>query len=287
MYGYEGERRSIRPMTEEMQVVVESATEVERPQGAIAPWWHTAAVLVLLFTWAFIGRGKAAMSEMGPHSVVYLSSIMTGWMLLGAVVAGVYQRRMFFASTLRHKARPWTIEGTRAVGIYFGFAFSLTTLALLVFFVMFLVKFHGGGSISSMKDMMAPLTKYSDGRVQRALGPRGPGELVLWLGVSVTAGFCEEHVFRGYLLQQALTLTRSLRVRPWMGQAIAVVATSLLFGSLHLYEGVGGALVITLLGCVYAVCALSFGNLRAVIVAHVLQDLIAGVMLLGFRRHGM
>jgi membrane protease YdiL (CAAX protease family) len=273
-------------MTEDLLVVREDAAAEQRPAGAIAPWWHTAVVVALLLTWAFIGRDKAAMSEAGPHAAVYLSAIITSWMLMGAVVAGVYRRQMFFASTLERKARSWPIEVARGVGIYFGFGLLVLLLAAAALMVGAALTAHGRDLVTSSKDLMNWVRPRFNSNAQRALGPRNLRELLLWAGVSATAGICEEHVFRGYLLQQAVVLAKKLRLRLWMAQAVAVIATSLLFGSLHLYEGAGGAVVITLLGCVYATCVLCFGNLRAVMVAHALQDFIAGVMLLMLHYRG-
>jgi len=62
---------------------------------------------------------------------------------------------------------------------------------------------------------------------------------------------------------------------PRVSASVAVVVASVLFGSLHVYEGVGGVVSIACLGAMYAVVALRLGNLRAVIVAHVLQDFLA------------
>ena len=58
---------------------------------------------------------------------------------------------------------------------------------------------------------------------------------------------------------------------------MSIAATSLRFGSLHLYEGVGGAVLVAVLGAVFATVALLLGNLRAVIVAHFLQDFLGGL----------
>jgi len=45
-------------------------------------------------------------------------------------------------------------------------------------------------------------------------------------------------------------------------------------------RGVGGVVLIACLGAMYAVVALRLGNLRAVIVAHVLQDFLAFVLIM-------
>jgi membrane protease YdiL (CAAX protease family) len=66
--------------------------------------------------------------------------------------------------------------------------------------------------------------------------------------------------------------------------SVAVVVTSVLFGSLHVYEG---AVLNTCLGAMYAVGALRPGNLRAVIVAHVLQDFLTFLPIMTKHLHGV
>jgi hypothetical protein len=103
------------------------------------------------------------------------------------------------------------------------------------------------------------------------MAPHTPVELVLWMAVSLAAGWCEEFVFRGYLLRQ---------FERWFGSVfVAVAVSSVLFGCLHLYEGVGAVMGICGLGAVYAVVAVRRGNLRSVMVAHFLQDALTGLFL--------
>ena len=62
----------------------------------------------------------------------------------------------------------------------------------------------------------------SSARSVDILLPRGFLEMAVWIGLSLTAGFCEEAVFRGYLQKQFHALTGNA--------AIAVLAQALLFG---------------------------------------------------------
>jgi len=63
------------------------------------------------------------------------------------------------------------------------------------------------------------------------LNPRGATEVTLWVIMSMTAGFCEELVFRGYLQKQCLALTGSV--------TLAVLIQGVLFGAAHWYQGFG------------------------------------------------
>jgi len=230
------------------------------PDQPIAPWWHTVAVLLLLVAWAVGSHAGVKTIFARPHWVTYLSGIMTQWMLLGTCVAGVYGRREFFARTLQQNARRWDFEILRGAILYLGMIVVFAFSGLLVAHTL-----RRAGFDSS--------------RVH-ALVPTNAWELLLWAGVCVSAGFCEEHVFRGYLLRQAIAWGERLGVSRVAAMLLGAAATSALFGSLHLYEGLGGALLISVMGFVFCLVSQRLGNLRAVILAHFLQDFMAAAILM-------
>ena len=222
----------------------------------LAPWLHTLAIVALFLLWVCIGRQRAQSQLQMPHLFHYTWTAMTLWMMLGAVVAGLYHRREFFYITLQRNARPMGLEFLRALGI-------VTVAFIAQTAIQALPVFHH---------------KFDTVAIQ-SLVPNTILELLLWLLVAISAGFCEEHAFRGYLLPQCTVALRTIGTSPRLASALAVFATSLLFGSLHLYQGLGGALVTMLLGVINAVCFLWFGNLRAVALAHALQDSVAMIVL--------
>jgi membrane protease YdiL (CAAX protease family) len=98
--------------------------------------------------------------------------------------------------------------------------------------------------------------------------PSGFVEIFLWILLSVSAGICEEIVFRGYLQQQFRAATRSL--------AAAVVLQGILFGLVHAYQGWKQVIVIVPLGILYGALVAWRGNLRASIIAHAWSDIFEG-----------
>ena len=66
--------------------------------------------------------------------------------------------------------------------------------------------------------------------------PTDPVGRVVWVMVSFTAGFCEEIGFRGYLMTRLRILGKS---KSWI---IPTVASSLVFGVCHAYQGLPGHL---------------------------------------------
>jgi hypothetical protein len=98
--------------------------------------------------------------------------------------------------------------------------------------------------------------------------PRGPAEVALWIALSLSAGFSEEVVFRGYFQRQFAALTRS--------RLAGLLMQGLLFGISHGYQGPGAALRITLFGLLFGGLALWLRSLRPGIAAHAWTDLYAG-----------
>lgn len=99
--------------------------------------------------------------------------------------------------------------------------------------------------------------------------PHRPLEIALWVALSMSAGFSEELVFRGYLQRQFHALTRSA--------AVAVIAQALLFGVSHGYQGLAACLKIALFGVLFGTMARSRGSLRPGMIAHAWTDVAAGI----------
>jgi membrane protease YdiL (CAAX protease family) len=103
----------------------------------------------------------------------------------------------------------------------------------------------------------------------RTFLPRGGSEISLWIGVSVSAGICEELVFRGYLQRQFETLTHS--------RGIALCLQALLFGVSHGYQGIEACVKIACFGALYGLLAVWRGSLRPGMMAHAWSDIISGI----------
>jgi membrane protease YdiL (CAAX protease family) len=88
-----------------------------------------------------------------------------------------------------------------------------------------------------------------------------------WVLVCITAGFCEETLFRGFLLHY-------LHVFPWtLNLTLALVISSLIFGMNHLYGGVGGVVGSAIGGFLLGLLFLLGGNLLLPIILHAVIDL--------------
>ena len=104
------------------------------------------------------------------------------------------------------------------------------------------------------------------------LEPRSVAEGVLWIGVSISAGICEELVFRGYFQRQFTAITRSA--------SLALVLQAALFGIGHGYQGMEACVKIAIFGVGFALLASWRKSLRPGMLAHAWTDIASG--LLGF-----
>jgi membrane protease YdiL (CAAX protease family) len=121
------------------------------------------------------------------------------------------------------------------------------------------------------------------GLVRRKLGPFEPliprtqGEYRIAMFVAITAGICEEFLFRGFAIWYFRTFFPSV----WIGTIVAVLMSSLLFGLGHLYLGARQVRVSGSAGMAAALIMVAGGSLLPTILLHTALDMDA--MDLGYR----
>ena len=100
-----------------------------------------------------------------------------------------------------------------------------------------------------------------------ALLPRTTAERRLFTVVGVTAGVCEEWLYRGFLLAVVAAVGGALPT------PVLVVLGAVAFGLAHAYQGVAGIVTTGVLGGVMAALYLGTGSLLLPAVLHALVDL--------------
>ena len=260
------------------EILPEADIEICAPQ-AVGPLWMAAGICLLFLAYFTIGTIRRVVvtdaPDTLPHAITYLSQILGEWLLLGATLATVYHRRVFLRESLLNGARPWGTE--IAYGFTVFVSFFACDAVILGLFRIASQRLWPFNTASHLIDTTNHWLKLEHSSALK-MGPASGVDLLLWTLVCLTAGVCEELIFRGYLLRQCIAALRRLALSQNTSVILAVILTSLLFGAVHLYEGAGGALTIGLLSATYAVAALQLGNLRVVIIAHTLQDLSFGVV---------
>lgn len=101
------------------------------------------------------------------------------------------------------------------------------------------------------------------------LSPHTRSELGWWVAVSLSAGVCEEFIFRGYLIwvfQPVFGL--------WGSAAFSVVV----FAAAHAYQGAKGILATGVIGSLLTLVVLISGSLLPAIALHALADIGQGLV---------
>jgi membrane protease YdiL (CAAX protease family) len=106
-------------------------------------------------------------------------------------------------------------------------------------------------------------------RVRRVI-PLDASDWVWFVPVALTAGICEEFLYRGYALTQIAALTGSIEA----GMFLSSVA----FGLAHMYQGRIGVVGTMLTGALYAVVFQLTGSVVPCMIGHISQDIIAGIL---------
>jgi len=85
--------------------------------------------------------------------------------------------------------------------------------------------------------------------------------------VAITAGVCEEILYRGFLIQYF----RELPVH--LGLLAALILSACVFGIAHLYQGIVGIVQTAIVGALFGVLFLATGSLLLPMILHALIDL--------------
>jgi membrane protease YdiL (CAAX protease family) len=100
-----------------------------------------------------------------------------------------------------------------------------------------------------------------------ALLPATAQEKRVFAGLAITAGICEELLFRGFGIAYVRWLW------PGASDAALIALTAASFGLVHLYQGARGVVLTTLVGAYLASVTVSAGSLLPAMVMHALLDL--------------
>ena len=99
--------------------------------------------------------------------------------------------------------------------------------------------------------------------------PRTPVETLCFFVLAVTAGLCEEFLYRGF----AMAAFERASLPAWL----IVLSSAILFGLAHLYQGRGGFVSTMILGLVFGSARLTWQSLVPVIAWHWAVDIVAGI----------
>jgi len=98
--------------------------------------------------------------------------------------------------------------------------------------------------------------------------PQSTIELLPYLALAVTAGLCEEFLYRGFAM--------AVLARAGLSAWLVVLTSSLLFGLAHSYQGRGGMVMTFLVGLLLGWSRLAYASLIPAILWHTAVDVVAG-----------
>ncbi len=219
---------------------------------------HTLIILGVLALFSVLSArstGGAPITAAGGNRLVQYGSLLAGeWLLFYGVWRGLKAYGTPLSSIF---GTSWGSRRGLVIAIVGGAAaWPLVRLVAL-------------GAHVALAHFGAPVAADA-ARVQAAMEPHGLAESVLWVALSISAGICEEFVYRGYFMRQ---------FSAWFGgRGPGLFASALVFGLGHAYQGPWQVLLITVAyGLPMGALALLARGLGPSIVAHALEDVVAGL----------
>ena len=223
----------------------------DKSRAPIAPWWHTLLVLLPLAvgsiaSWYQGGLPNVHIPGISSRLSSYITVLVQEWGVILLIWLAL-KRRGFSIGGLISGRWQTAVAFLRDVGLAVGF------LVVAVPLIAVLVHVIGGDANTNVANII----------------PKTKSELVVWLPLAATGGFCEELIFRGYLTRQ---------FHAWTGSSVlAIVFQGVLFGLAHgYYEKV--MVLIMIQGWLLGMLAYWRKSLRPGMLAHGLQDAIGGVV---------
>ena len=178
---------------------------------------------------------------------LYLALIAVEFSLVWFVAIGIHARGYKLVDLLGQRWR-------NSVRAFTDLLWAVGTAAVLRFLGPFLYQLFG---------RWASTTGF--------LLPKTWSESAIWIAVSITAGVCEEIVYRGYLQRQLWSFTKSLPA--------ALLLQAVIFGLGHIYQGWKPALVTAIYGLVFGLVAAWRRSIIPSAIAHAAVDILGGLKL--------
>ncbi len=212
---------------------------------------HTLFLLLIFCVVAVIGYyslHRQGAAHQPSHLFFYLTTMAWEWLLVGYIYWGLRRRGKSFRNIAGDR---WKGASNFFQDIAIAFGFWIAAIVVLSLVA------HAVGA-----NGMA--------QAARTLAPHGYFESILWIALSVTAGICEETIFRGYLQRQFVAWTRSAPV--------GVILSAVLFGAGHVYQGAKATIIIGVYGLMFGILAETRQNLRPGMMTHAWHDSITGLV---------
>ncbi|MDP9264252.1 MAG: CPBP family intramembrane metalloprotease [Acidobacteriota bacterium] len=224
---------------------------------------HLALLLAILLGFSYVGsEGQQGAVERFGRLPFYGATIAWEWMLLAYVWVGMRRQRLTLAEITGGR---WKSAEDALLDLAVAAGFWVVAVGVLVGVGLLLGLAHSATPGQEGQALKEAMKKVG------FLAPANTPELVVFLVLAATAGFCEEIIFRGYLQRTFTTLTRS--------SFAGIALSAAVFGASHGYQGAARMVQIGVFGLLFGVLAHFRKNLRPGMIAHAWHDSIVGVFL--------
>ena len=219
------------------------------------PWdfWLTFLVLGIVIPWRGQVRLKHLLAQPAVDTkeklVLYATTISVQWILAGIVA--------------------WrsSVRGLTFVDLGLGHAFTMSIVLWSLVGCIFFGVFHWF-NLRRVARMTGPVPDLMRSLAERVL-PRSAVELAPYVALAITAGVCEEFLYRGF----AMAALANTGISRWT----VVGISSVLFGLAHTYQGRSGVFGTTLLGLLFGTARLYVQSLTPMMAWHAALDVVAGI----------
>jgi membrane protease YdiL (CAAX protease family) len=199
----------------------------------------------------FVGQQPAEILLRFGNTRIYLLGLASEWLLFLYAYWAISRD----SKTIRQVIDPSSVWTVRRWARY-AVATAVAGLAWIIF-----------GLVAGM----IPALQLRPDQLQhlRTLFPRDTMDRTLWIALSLSAGFCEEFVYRGYLLQQFHRITNRT--------GAGVVLQAIIYGIAHAALPWQIVLIVTCLGVLFGAVATLQKSLVPGTLLHAVMDIIPGV----------
>jgi len=227
-----------------------AASAVADRKAPAFPVWHTATLLGMIAALAGLSTRLHGAAHSGENHklIAYLVAAVFEWTMAALIAAGCRMQGESISNLLGECPARW-----HAVFRDCGLASGFLVVANIV--------------LGLMRHLVAAAPNDS----LRNLLPHSAVEIAAFLGLTATAAFCEEWIYRGYLQRQFTAWTGSV--------AVGLALQGIVFGASHAYQGFAMVLTIAVYGCLFGLLATWRRSLRPGMIAHFVQDAVGGLIL--------
>ena len=212
---------------------------------------HTVVLLAVIAawsTWGYFGAVRMRAAQNPHRAAVYFLTILWEWSVVAYIAWGAKRHGSSLRELIGGK---W--DDSKAFLKDVAIAAGFWLIAIVVLFAAALA-----------------LHATKAGQNVRFMLPQNHLEIFLWILTSITAGICEEIIFRGYFQKQ---------FSAWTGNIPAgVLLSAAAFGAGNVYQNGKSAVIIAVYGLLFGILAEMRKSLRPGMMTHAWHDGFAGLV---------